>query len=489
MTRPIRRAPAVRTLSALLLLASPLFAAEGDFLGRGFDAFDLGGADTDSGTAVVVQPDGKVIVAGTVLTGASTYTLALARFLPDGSLDPTFGTGGEAVNPFNEANNLRGVALHLLPDGRFLVACTFDFGTADQDFWVGRLLEGGTRDNSFGGGGFGARLVPFDLGGDLTDTLSAMTVDRNGRILLAGSVDISATDIDFGVVRLTSEGLLDSDFSQDGKTTVAISTLDFGLAIAYDTTGIVVGGASWNADLGGHFDLALIRLQGNGDIDGNFGAARLGHRALGPGRHQQRLRLGARHLARRRDRRRRRRRDRNRPVDVPALQLLGERHPARQRRQHLLRLALLAPLFRDGAGLAARPPPPGRRQAPGRRLRPGSGGDADFGRRALDAGPLSRPRLRRRRRGDDLRLRRLRRPHRHRQRDGVRPRRPDRASPARPSGAASTPTSPGRASTAPTSSPTASTGRAAPRAGRRRCPDGRRRHAAARGLAPRARRG
>jgi len=272
MTRPTRRAPTVRTLSALLLLAAPLLAAEGDFLGRGIDAFDLGGADSDSATAVVVQPDGKVIVAGTAVTGAASHTLALARFLPDGGLDPTFGVGGESVNPFNESNNLAAVALHLLPDGRILVACTFDFGTADQDFYVGRLLESGAPDPSFGGGGFGARLVPFDLGGDLTDTLSAMTLDRNGRILLAGSVDIAANDIDFGVVRLTPEGLLDTDFSQDGKTTVSIATLDLGLAIAYHTTGIVVGGASWNPDLGGHFDLALMRLQGNGEIDGNFGA-------------------------------------------------------------------------------------------------------------------------------------------------------------------------------------------------------------------------
>ena len=272
MTRSTRRALAARTLASLLLLAAPLIAAEGDFLGRGIDAFDLGGADSDSGTAVVVQPDGKVIVAGTAVTGAASRTLALARFLPNGSLDPTFGVGGEAVNPFNESNNLAAVALHLLPDGRILVACTFDFGTADQDFYVGRLLESGAPDLTFGGGGFGARLIPFDLGGDLTDTPSAMTLDRNGRILLAGSVDISANDIDFGVVRLTSEGLLDTDFSQDGKTTVGIATLDFGLAIAYHTTGIVIGGASWNSDLGGHFDLALMRLQGNGEIDGNFGA-------------------------------------------------------------------------------------------------------------------------------------------------------------------------------------------------------------------------
>lgn len=260
--------------AGLLAAALPALGADGDFLGSGVTAFDLGGALTDIGGAVAVQPDGKVVVAGTVATGAASRTLALARYLPDGSLDPTFGVGGKSVDPFDEANNLAGVALHLLPDGRLLVACIFDFGTADRDFYVGRLLAGGAADLSFGGEGFGARLVAFDLGGDLTDTLAAMTVDRSGRILLAGAVDVSATDVDFGIVRLTPEGELDPDFSGDGRATVDLSfgDVDRGLAIASGTQGIVVAGAAWSAWGGGHFDIAVARLLGDGSPDPAFGA-------------------------------------------------------------------------------------------------------------------------------------------------------------------------------------------------------------------------
>lgn len=272
MTCPNRRELTARTLASLLLLAAPLFAAEGDFLGWGITSFDLGGTDGDAVAGVVVQADGKVVVAGTVATGANSWTLALARFLPNGTLDATFGTNGKQVNPFAIGANHGAVALHGLDGDRLLVAGSIDYGGGDQDFYVGRLLTNGAPDPAFGTGGTGFASIAFDFGGDFTDALSAMTVDRNGRILVTGSVDQSATDIDMGVARFTAAGLPDPDFSQDGKTTVGIATLDFGLAIAYHTTGIVVGGASWNSDLGGHFDLALMRLQGNGEIDGNFGA-------------------------------------------------------------------------------------------------------------------------------------------------------------------------------------------------------------------------
>lgn len=272
MTRSHRRARPARILAALLVVAAPALAADGDLLGWGLVSFDLGGTDADAAAAVVVEPDGRVVIAGTVATGASNWTLSLARFLPAGNLDPAFGTGGKQVDPFAIGTNHGAVALHRLADGRFLVAGSVDYGGGDLDYYVGRLLDNGAPDPTFGPGGTGFATVAFDLGGDSTDALGAMTVDRNGRILLAGSVDQSATDSDIGVARLTAAGLPDPDFSQDGRTTVAISTLDLGLAIAYHTTGIVVGGASWNPDLGGHFDLALTRLQGNGEIDGNFGA-------------------------------------------------------------------------------------------------------------------------------------------------------------------------------------------------------------------------
>ena len=142
------------------------------------------------------------------------------------------------VDPLGVGNQT-GAAAHLLPTGRILVAGTLESGPpGNSEFYVMRLLEDGSVDGTFGS--FGFTLVAFDVGGDLTDTLAAMTVDRNDRILLAGSVDVSATDIDFGVARLLVGGGLDTGFSGDGRATVPISTaggIDGALAIAEYTTG------------------------------------------------------------------------------------------------------------------------------------------------------------------------------------------------------------------------------------------------------------
>ena len=267
--------PSVRgSLAVLLLLAVPLVAADGDPVGSGFAPFDQGGSNADTASAVVAQPDGKVIVVGTVTTGTGSWSPALARFLPDGTLDTSFGIGGRVIDPLGVGNQT-GAAAHLLPTGRILVAGTLESGPpGNSEFYVMRLLEDGSVDGTFGS--FGFTLVAFDVGGDLTDTLAAMTVDRNDRILLAGSVDVSATDIDFGVARLLVGGGLDTGFSGDGRATVPISTaggIDGALAIAeYTTGGVVVGGATWTTDLGGHFDLALTRLLGDGSLDGSFGS-------------------------------------------------------------------------------------------------------------------------------------------------------------------------------------------------------------------------
>ncbi len=262
--------------AALVTVAAPLAADDGDPLATNFVAFDLGGSNLDSGEAVVVQPDGKVVVAGTVATGTGTWALALARFHPGGGLDNSFGTLGKVINPFGFSPNHNGVALQRLANGRFLVAGTLDFGSGDQDFFVGRLLDSGAPDGSFGLSGSGAIIVPFDLGGDQTDALSAMALDPSGLILLVGSVDLSPTDIDFGVARLSADGFPDTTFSGDGKATVAVSgsQIDVGLAVDVANSGnIVLAGASWTSDAGGHFNVALARLLSNGTLDSGFGSS------------------------------------------------------------------------------------------------------------------------------------------------------------------------------------------------------------------------
>src|SRR5262249_6865942 len=108
---------------------------------------------TDKARAAAVQADGKIVVAGvksTVEGGLITSDFALARYNADGSLDGSFGTGGKQVTDFGSAQDeLNGVLAQ--PDGKIVVVGSTLSG--GFDFALARYSTDGTLDNSFDGDG------------------------------------------------------------------------------------------------------------------------------------------------------------------------------------------------------------------------------------------------------------------------------------------------------------------------------------------------
>src|SRR5262249_15597588 len=105
---------------------------------------------------LTVQPDGKIVVAGqTTPAGSLVAGLALARYTADGALDPTFGSGGKVITDFGASPVERAFALALQPDGKVLVAGTTygKNGNSISDFVVMRFGSDGTPDPNFGSGG------------------------------------------------------------------------------------------------------------------------------------------------------------------------------------------------------------------------------------------------------------------------------------------------------------------------------------------------
>lgn len=103
---------------------------------------------TDQPNQIALQADGKIVVAGYVLNGRS-LTGFLFRFLPDGSPDPGFGNGGLVYQYFpggSPGNDIR--ALLLQSDGKIIVA-----GARSSDHLLIRYLSNGTRDSTFADGG------------------------------------------------------------------------------------------------------------------------------------------------------------------------------------------------------------------------------------------------------------------------------------------------------------------------------------------------
>jgi uncharacterized delta-60 repeat protein len=217
-------------------------------------------AEDDSIHALLLQPDGTLLAAGEVGT-ANGQDFALARYNADGSLDTSFGSGGWAVTNFFGYDD-HGRALVRQPDGKLLVAGYVNTGS-EYDIAVARYTASGTLDTTFDSDG----LVVTDISGD--DAAQAIILQRNGQILVAGWSFTGANN-DFLLLRYNANGSLDSTFDGDGRVITDISGGDDHLtAIGLQLDGkLVVAGRVYNTTTGS--DFALARYLPNGSLDTTF---------------------------------------------------------------------------------------------------------------------------------------------------------------------------------------------------------------------------
>jgi uncharacterized delta-60 repeat protein len=174
-------------------------------------------ADNDLGKSVVLQPDGKIVVAGFSRVGVNN-NFAVIRYNSDGSLDTSFDGDGivtTAVPIFS--SHIDDVALQA--DGKIVVIGDAQDGSG-SDFAVVRYNTDGSLDTSFGGTG----IVITAVG--TTSSPQSIVVQADGKILAGGST-YNGTDYDFAVVRYNTDGTLDTSFGGgDGIATIALGSGD-----------------------------------------------------------------------------------------------------------------------------------------------------------------------------------------------------------------------------------------------------------------------
>jgi len=171
------------------------------FNGSGIAITPVGTLD-DEASAVLVQPDDKIVVSATAHAAViATERPSLIRYQPDGTLDSTFASGG-IVQGFLVAGGTTADDVLLQPDGK-LVAVGLGYSLLRHGYVVMRFLDDGTPDATFGAGG-----GTFIDVGPLTD-LSVVAVARqaDAMLVVAGTTEDGSTGlIDTGVIRVYGEG-------------------------------------------------------------------------------------------------------------------------------------------------------------------------------------------------------------------------------------------------------------------------------------------
>jgi uncharacterized delta-60 repeat protein len=211
---------------------------------------DLGA--TDQAFAVVVQPDGKILAAG-----RRGSDVGLARYNPDGNLDPGFGTAGKVTTNFGGTELALAVALQ--PDGKIVVAGRSN-ASGNFDFLVARFTPSGSLDSSFGTGG----RATTDFSGGSVDRAFGLALQADGKIVVAGD-----SDANFAVARYNPDGSLDATFGAGGKLITTFGGADQASSLGIQPDGkIVVAG---HTDTGTSTDLAVARYNPDGSLDATFG--------------------------------------------------------------------------------------------------------------------------------------------------------------------------------------------------------------------------
>jgi uncharacterized delta-60 repeat protein len=163
------------------------------FAGDGLLNTDFNG-DDDIAYSMALQADGKIVLAGSTEDAYYDNDFALARYNPDGSLDTDFGDNGLVTTDLSSSDHGEGIILQA--DGKIVLCGMVSTGGSEYDFVVARYLPTGNLDTTFGDG---SGWVATDFSGD-TDHAYSVALQRDGKIVVAGYTN-NGTDTDFAIAR------------------------------------------------------------------------------------------------------------------------------------------------------------------------------------------------------------------------------------------------------------------------------------------------
>jgi uncharacterized delta-60 repeat protein len=250
-------------ISAFLTFSPDVKAASGDL----DSTFGSGGrvttatGNTDSGNASAVQPDGKIVVAGTS-RNLSDNDFAVARYNFDGSLDTTFSGDGKVTTNLGSTYD-SAAAVAIQSDWKIVAAGVTRINNVDV-FALVRYNPDGTLDTTFGGDG----IVTTNISGD--DAVADIAIQTDGKIVAIGDYlnTIVTSETWITVARYNADGSLDTGFSADGKSFFSFGAgpnKAGGVALQTDGKIVVSGSSTYSTQT-----FSVARLTANGNLDTTF---------------------------------------------------------------------------------------------------------------------------------------------------------------------------------------------------------------------------
>ncbi len=223
------------------------------------------GGGVSNGTAVLIQADGKIIVAGYCEGANAAYAFCLIRYNSAGTIDTSFGAGGKVIGPSSAMLMMLNAAA-LQGDGKVLVAGACAIGSATQ-FCTARYTRDGVLDTSFHGSG----LVATAVAGAAYSAATAVAQQADGKIVLGGTCRGSVGYLEFCAARYAENGELDQSFNGSGAVLLELtdrSSSVSGMALQADARIVLTGACDLSTSNSQQYCVA--RLRANGALDPDF---------------------------------------------------------------------------------------------------------------------------------------------------------------------------------------------------------------------------
>jgi uncharacterized delta-60 repeat protein len=221
--------------------------------------------ELDRAQGVVIQPDGRIVVAGWT-SNYSNADIAVLRFTTNGALDPTFS--GDGLQLMDLSVDDRALAVALQPNGRIVVAgesWVGDISTGHSQTFVARLTDTGVPDPTFSGDGVVQPAVGF-----MGDAASALAIQPDGKIVVGGWRDLPGPTSQIAMLRLDAFGVPDAGFDGDGVLFTTVGNGGnhaTGVAVQSDGTLLAVCGA---AEVGARPDFGVASYKSDGSLNDGF---------------------------------------------------------------------------------------------------------------------------------------------------------------------------------------------------------------------------